>query len=83
MHYLAAVWLDSRHGFNIHELFFKSAHYLFQSLQLILHALIDSRRNDTLTRQLFYHLCQTFHLFSEHQFVVFTFVELIEYSQLV
>ena len=67
----------------LHELFFKSARYLFQSLQLILHALIDSQRSDALTRQLFYHLCQTFHLSSEHQFIVFTFVELIEYSQLV
>ncbi len=67
----------------LHELFFKSAHYLFQSLQLILHALIDSQCSNALTRQLFYHLCQTSHLFSEHQFVVSTFVELIKYSQLV
>ena len=67
----------------LHELFFESARYLFQSLQLILHALIDSRRSDALTRQLFYHLCQIFHLFSEHQLVVSTFVEFIEYSQLV
>ena len=67
----------------LHELFFKSAHYLFQSLQLIFHALIDSQRNDTLTRQLFYHLCQTSHLLSEHQLVVFTFIELIKYLQLV
>ena len=34
----------------LHELFFKSARYLFQSLQLILHALIDSQRSDALTR---------------------------------
>ncbi len=67
----------------LYELFFKSVHYLFQSFQLILHALIDSWRSDTLTHQLFYHFCQTSHLFSEHQLVVFTFVELIEYSQLV
>ncbi len=67
----------------LRELFFKSARYLFQSLQLILHALIDSQRSDMLTRQLFYHLCQSSHLFSEHQLVVFTFVELIKYSQLV
>ncbi len=67
----------------LHKLFFKSARYFFQSLQLILHALIDSRHSDALTRQLFYHLCQTSHLFSEHQFVVSTFVELIEYLQLV
>ncbi len=57
--------------------------YLFQSLQLILHALIDSRRSNMLTRQLFYHLCQSSHLSSEHQLVVSTFVELIEYLQLV
>ncbi len=67
----------------LHELFFESVCYLFQSFQLILHALIDSWRSDALTRQLFYHLCQTFHLSSEHQLVVSTFVELIEYSQLV
>ncbi len=67
----------------LHELFFKSAYYLFQSLQLILHALIDSRRSDVLTRQLFYHLCQTFHFSSEHQLVVSTFIEFIEYLQLV
>ncbi len=67
----------------LRELLFKSAHYLFQFLQLILHVLIDSWRSDALTRQLFYHLCQSSHLFSEHQLVVSTFVELIEYSQLV
>ncbi len=67
----------------LRELLFESAHYLFQSLQLILHASINSRCNNVLTRQLFYHLCQSSHLFSEHQLVVSTFVELIEYSQLV
>ncbi len=41
----------------LHELFFESAHYFFQSLQLILHALINSQRSNMLTRQLFYHLC--------------------------
>jgi len=67
----------------LHELFFKSAYYFFQSLQLILHALIDSQHSDALTRQLFYHFCQTFHLSSKHQLVVSTFVELIKYLQLV
>ncbi len=65
------------------ELLFKFTHYLFQSFQLILHASIDSWRSDTLMHQLFYHLCQSFHLFSEYQFIVSTFVELIKYSQLV
>ncbi len=32
----------------LHKLFFKFAHYLFQSLQLILHVLINSWCNDTL-----------------------------------
>ncbi len=67
----------------LHELFFKFAYYLFQSFQLILHALIHSWRSNALMHQLFYHLCQTFHLFSEHQLVVSTFVKLIKYSQLV
>ncbi len=69
--------------FLLCKLLFESAHYFFQSLQLILHASIDSWRNDALTRQLFYHLCQSFHLLSEHQLIVSTFIELIEYSQLV
>ncbi len=67
----------------LYELLFKSACYLFQSLQLILHASIDSWRSDTLMCQLFYHFCQSFHLFSEHQLVVSTFIKLIKYSQLV
>ncbi len=65
------------------EFLFKFAHYFFQSLQLILYASIDSQRNDALTCQLFYYLCQFSHLFSEHQLIVSTFIELIEYSQLV
>ncbi len=67
----------------LRELFFKPARYLFQSLQLILHASIDSWCSDALMRQLFYHLCQSFHLSSEHQLVVSTFIELIKYLQLV
>ncbi len=67
----------------LHELLFKSACYFFQSLQLILHALIDSQRSNVLSRQLFYHLCQSSHLLSEHQLVVSTFIELIKYLQLV
>ncbi len=65
------------------KLLFKSAHYLFQSLQLILYTLIDSQYNDALTRQLFYHLCQSSHFSSKHKFVVSTFVKLIKYLQLV
>ena len=80
VHFLCSVVNTS---FLLCKLLFKSAHYLFQSLQLILHASIDSWRSNALTRQLFYHLCQSFHLFSEHQLVVSTFVELIKYSQLV
>ncbi len=57
--------------------------FFFQSFQLILHVLIDSRCNDALTHQLFYHLCQSFHLLSEHQLIVSTFIELIKYLQLV
>ena len=65
----------------LHELFFKFAHYLFQFLQLILHALIDSQCSDALMHQLFYHFCQTSHLSSKHQLVVSTFIELIKYLQ--
>ncbi len=67
----------------LHELFFKFACYLFQSLQLILHALINSWCNDMLMHQLFYHLCQTSHLFSKYQLVVSMFIEFIKYLQLV
>ncbi len=67
----------------LYELLFKFTHYLFQSLQLILHASIDSWCSNALTRQLFYYLCQFSHLFSEHQLIVSTFIEFIEYLQLV
>ena len=70
-------------SFLLCELFFKFTHYLFQSLQLILHMLIDNWCSDALMHQLFYHFCQSSHLFSEHQLVVSTFVELIKYSKLV
>ncbi len=70
-------------SFLLRELLFKSARYLFQFLQLILHALIDNWCSDALMHQLFYHLCQSSHLSSEHQLVVSTFVEFIKYLQLV
>ncbi len=70
-------------SFLLCELLFKFARYLFQSFQLILHVLIDSWYNNALTCQLFYHFCQSSHLSSKHQLVVSTFVEFIEYLQLV
>ncbi len=70
-------------SFLLHELFFKSACYFFQSFQLILHASINNQCSNVLMHQLFYHLCQSFHLSSEHQLVVSTFIELIKYLQLV